>query len=159
VSWARLSLEVGRSFRPSHLLTDDWVARQPREATPFGRAPRFLIRTRDGKVGEAFARVARRTSIEILKIPYHAPLVMAVCERFFGCVRGERLGHMLVVGQRHRPRTVAEYAQYFGQALPLQGIAQETSERIAPESVGAQPRQIVAIPVLSGLHQDCPLAA
>ena len=31
--------------------TDAWVAQQLREATPFGRAPRFWIRDRDGKYG------------------------------------------------------------------------------------------------------------
>ncbi|CAG0990726.1 hypothetical protein ANRL3_02758 [Anaerolineae bacterium] len=50
--------------------TDEWVAQQLREATPFGQAPRFLNRDRDRKYGECFRRVAVGTSIEILKTPY-----------------------------------------------------------------------------------------
>jgi putative transposase len=53
--------------------TDAWVAQQLREATPFGQAPRFLIRDRDSKYGEAFRRVAEGSSIEVLKTPYRAP--------------------------------------------------------------------------------------
>jgi putative transposase len=67
--------------------TDAWVAQQLREATPYGRTPRFLIRNRDSKYGEAFMRVAKGSSIEILKTPYRAPKANAICERFLGSVR------------------------------------------------------------------------
>lgn len=74
-------------FRVTAHPTDEWVAQRLREATPFGQAPRFLIRDRNSKYGEAFTRVAVGTSIEILKTPYHAPKANAVCERFLGSVR------------------------------------------------------------------------
>ena len=45
--------------------TDAWVAQQLREATPFGLTPRFLIRDRDSKYGDDFARVAKASSIEV----------------------------------------------------------------------------------------------
>ena len=35
--------------------TDDWTAQQLREATPWGRAPRYLIRDRDTKYGQRFS--------------------------------------------------------------------------------------------------------
>jgi len=44
---------------------DAWVAQQLREATPYGRTPRFLIRDRDSKYGDDFARVAKASSIEV----------------------------------------------------------------------------------------------
>ncbi len=84
-------------FGVTRLPTDECVAQQLREATPFGQAPRFLIRDRDGKYGEAFTRVAAGTSIEVLKTPYRAPKANAVCERFLGSVRRECLDHILVV--------------------------------------------------------------
>jgi hypothetical protein len=73
--------------------TDEWVVQQLREATPFGQAPRFLIRDRDSKYGECFTRVAVGTSIEVLKTPYCAPKANAVCERFLGSVLRECLDH------------------------------------------------------------------
>ena len=59
---------------------DAWVAHRPREATPFGEGPRFLICDNDNKYGDAFARVADGTGIEILPTPYQAPKANAVCE-------------------------------------------------------------------------------
>ncbi len=81
--------------------TDAWVAQQLREATPFGQVPRFLIRDRDSKYGQAFVRVAVGTAIEVLKTPYRAPKANAICARFLGSVRRECLDHILVLGELH----------------------------------------------------------
>ncbi len=45
-------------FRATRSPTDEWTAQQLREATPFGEAPRFLIRDNDNKYGVKFRRVA-----------------------------------------------------------------------------------------------------
>lgn len=42
-----------------------WVTQQLRNATPFGAAPRFLIRDRDDKFGTAFDALARATGMRI----------------------------------------------------------------------------------------------
>ncbi len=60
--------------------TDAWVAQQLREATPLGQAPRFLTQDRDRKYGESYTRVAVDASVEVLKIPYRALKVNAICE-------------------------------------------------------------------------------
>src|SRR3954465_9028372 len=46
----RRVVHVGVTRHP----TDAWVAQQLREATPFGEAPRFLIRDNDAKYGPCF---------------------------------------------------------------------------------------------------------
>jgi hypothetical protein len=50
--------------------TDQWVAQQLREATPYGQAPKYLIRDNDGKFGPSFARVATTSGIKVLRTPY-----------------------------------------------------------------------------------------
>ena len=60
-----------------------------REATPYGHAPKYLIRDNDSKFGPCFARMAATSAIEILKTPYHAKRPNAVCERFLRSVRQE----------------------------------------------------------------------
>ncbi len=139
--------------------TDAWVAQQLREATPFGQAPRFLIRDRDAKYGQAFTRVAVGTSIEILKTPYRSPKANAICERFLGSVRRECLDHILVLGERHLYRVIREYVEYVNRARPHQGIEQHVPE--ASTSVPAKQRtgKIIAFPILNGLHHDYRLAA
>lgn len=139
--------------------TDEWVAQQLREATPFGQAPRFLIRDRDSKYGQAFTRVAVGTSIEILKTPYRAPKANAICERFLGSVRRECLDHILVLGEQHLYRVIREYVEYFNRARPHQGIEQKIPEDsgLIPEKQGKG--KVIAFPVLNGLHHDYRLAA
>jgi transposase InsO family protein len=88
------------------------------------QAPRFLIRDRDSKYGEAFTRVAVSSGIEILRTPYRAPTANAIGERFLGSVRRECLDQVLILGARHRYRIVKEYVQFFNCARPHQGIQQ-----------------------------------
>jgi putative transposase len=84
--------------------TDPWVAQQLREATPYGQAPKYLIRDNDSKFGPCFARVAATSAIETLKIPYHAPRANAVCERFLRSVRQECLDHLLIFHEKQLQR-------------------------------------------------------
>ena len=75
---SRKVIHVGVTRSP----TDPWVAQQLREATPYGQAPKYLIRDNDSKFGSLFARVTTTSEIEILKTPYHAKRPNAICERF-----------------------------------------------------------------------------
>jgi hypothetical protein len=50
----RRVIHVGVTRSPS----DAWVAQQLREATPYGQAPKYLIRDNDSKFGSSFLRVA-----------------------------------------------------------------------------------------------------
>jgi putative transposase len=136
--------------------TDAWVAQQLREATPFGVKPRFLIRDRDRKFGEAFGRVVKGTSIDVLLTPYHTPQANAICERFWGSMRRECLDFFILLGERHLYRVVREYVQYFNNARPHQGIGQQIPTEPEP-SVGDG--EVLAFPVLGGLHHDYHRAA
>jgi transposase InsO family protein len=148
---SRRVVHFGVTFHP----TDAWVAQQLREATPFGLTPRYLIHDRDSKYGDDFPRVARASSIEVLKTPYRAPKANAVCERFIGSMRRECLDHLLVVGDRQLHRAIKEYVEYFNRARPHQGIGQRIPGRIESERAGPRQGRFVAPPVLNGLHHDC----
>jgi putative transposase len=136
--------------------TDKWVAQQLREATPFGEKPRYLIRDRDGKYGETFRRVAAGTNIDVLLTPVRAPQANAICERFWGSLRRECLDYFILLGERHLYRIVGEYVGYFNNARPHQGINQRIPcelERSSGEG------EVIALPVLGGLHHDYRRAA
>src|SRR3954447_25949919 len=60
---SRRVVHVGVTRHP----TDTWVAQQLREATLFGRRPRYLIRDNDSKYGPAFPRVAKASGITELR--------------------------------------------------------------------------------------------
>jgi len=153
---SRKVIHVGVTRSP----TDAWVAQQLREATPYGHAPKYLIRDNDSKFGSSFDRVAKTSSIKILKTPYHAPRANAVCERFLRSVRQECLDHLLILHERQLHRVLNSYVAYFNQARPHQGMAQQIPE--ASRSVLSSHHageKVIALPVMGGLHHDYHWAA
>jgi putative transposase len=148
---SRKVLHVGVTRYP----TDAWVSQQVREATPFGQAPRFLIRDNDAKFGPLFARVASSSDIQVLKTPYHAPRANAYCERFLGSVRRECLDHLLILHKQQLTRVLQAYVTSFNRARPHQGLQQHIPDPLAaalPAAVRDGP--ILAVPVLGGFHHD-----
>lgn len=134
--------------------TDHWVAQQLREATPWGDGSRYLIRDRDNKFGTVFSSVAKSRGIQELKTPYRAPMANAYCERLIGSLKRECLDHILILNERHLKRIVKEYAKYYNQSRPHQGIGQirpEYSEGFYPTLLSGK---VVSKPVLGGLHYD-----
>jgi putative transposase len=153
---SRKVVHVGVTRHP----TDEWIAQQLREATPFGTRPRYLIRDNDSKYGPQMARVAATSQIEILKTPVRAPQANAICERFLGSVRQECLDHVLVLHERHLGRVLREYVEYFNRARPHQGIDQALPGRTEMRTGGSKGNQtIVSLPILGGLHHDYCFAA
>ncbi len=134
--------------------TDAWVAQQLREATPYGQAPRFLLRDNDRKYGAEFIHIAKVTGIEVLRTPFRAPRANAICERFLKSVRNECLDHMMIWSERQLYRVVREYVQYFNQARPHQGIGQKIPKGESTVQEGGNGGKIIAFPVLNGLHHD-----
>ncbi len=103
--------------------TDAWTAQQLREATPFGDAPRFLVRDNDGKFGARFAAVAAGAPIDVVKIPPRSPNLNPICERFLGSARRECLDHIVIISERQLRRVLREYVErYFNTARPHQGL-------------------------------------
>jgi transposase InsO family protein len=135
--------------------TDAWFAQQLREATPFGQAPRFLMRDNDAKFGPLFARVATSTDIKMLRTPYRAPRANACCERFLGNVRRECLDHLLILHEHQLHRILQAYIAYFNHARPHQGLLQQIPDSpAAPPLAEAKAGPILAIPILGGLHHE-----
>jgi transposase InsO family protein len=153
---SRKVIHVGVTRSP----TDAWVAQQRRFATPYGQGPKYLIRDNDSKFGPGFARVAKTSTIKILKTPVHAPRANAVCERFLRSVRQECLDHLLILHERQLQRVLNAYVIYFNQARPHQGIGQQIPEqrRLGPSSQDAG-NKVIALPVVGGLHHDYRWAA
>ncbi len=152
---SRRVVHVGVTRHP----TDAWAAQQRREATPFDRRPRYLIRDNDRKYGSAFARVAAGSRIGVLRTAYRAPRQNATCERFLGSVRRAYLDHVLVLGEAQLRRVLREYVAYCNTARPHQGIGQAipgAAGRVPPARSAAP---LVALPVPGGRHHTYRRAA
>jgi transposase InsO family protein len=137
--------------------TDAWTAQQLREATAWGKGPKYLIRDRDKKYGRLFSAVAGGTSIKELKAPIQTPRASAICERFIGNLRRECLDHMFVLQQEQLHRTVKEYVSFYNHMRPHQGIHQQIPVLSVvdsrPPSVG-NTTSIMSTPILRGLHHS-----
>ncbi len=128
--------------------TAAWVWRQLIEATPWGRAPRYLVRDRDAVYGRDFVQRARRSGVETVLTPIRAPRANAVAERLVGTLRRECLDHVIILNEAHPRSVLAEYAAFYNAERPHRALELGTPiHRIRPAS-----GPIRASPVLGGLH-------
>ena len=148
-------------FNVTRAPSDEWTSQQLREATPWGEGPRFLIRDNDGKYGPRFAAVANGAGIDVVSIPPKSPNLNPICEGFLGSVRRECLDHILILGEDHLRSVLKEYVHtYFNVARPHQGLGQQIPHRVGSPPRASNPGgEIVAVPVLGGLHHDYRRAA
>ena len=149
----RRIVHIGVTRHPS----DAWVTQQLREATPFGRHPKHLLRDNDSKFGPAFSTLATATGIDEVHTAHRAPKENAVCERLLGSVRRECLDHLLILNEAHLRRVLREYMAYYNTARPHQGLQQRIPD--PPCSAGPATGAVYATPVLGGLHHTYARAA
>lgn len=135
--------------------TDTWVAQQLREATPWGRRPKYLIRDNDKKYGKLFSKVARSSTIKELLTPLKAPRANAICERFIGSLKRESLDFFLILHPNQLRRIVQAYVTYYNQHRPHQGIQQRVPTRFHEPGLPLSNQvkgKVISTPVMHGLH-------
>jgi hypothetical protein len=102
--------------------TGAWTAQQARnllmDLAERARRCKFLIRDRDGKFSRAFDEVLTSSGIRIIKTPLRSPRANAYAERFVGTLRRECLDHLLIYGERHLRKVLAEYERHYDDHRP-----------------------------------------
>jgi transposase InsO family protein len=105
-----------------------WTAQQARNLLiDLGeRAGRFkfLIRDRDSKFTAAFDSVLAGNGVRIIKAPVRSPRANSFAERYVGTLRRECLDHLLIYGERHLRRILAEYSRHYNGHRPHQSRGQ-----------------------------------
>ena len=108
--------------------TGTWTAQQARNLLmDLGERAarfRFLIRDRDSKFTAAFDDVLAGNGVRIIKTPVRSPRANSYAERYVGTLRRECLDHLLIHGERHLRRILAEYAQHYNAHRPHQSREQ-----------------------------------
>jgi putative transposase len=92
--------------------TGAWAAQQARNllmdlgerASHF----KFLIRDRDSKFTSAFDDVFVGKGMRIIRNPPRSPRANSFAERYVATLRREWLNHLLIYGEPHLPRILAE---------------------------------------------------
>jgi transposase len=138
-------MEIGT--RRVHILgvtahpTGEWTAQQARNLLmDLGERAarfRFLIRDRDRKFTTIFDDMLAGAGVRIVKTPIQSPQANSLAERYVGTPRRECLDHLLIYGERHLRRVLAEYAQHYNEHRPRQSREQRPPLR--------QPSQLIDI--------------
>ena len=84
----------------------------------------FLIRDRDSKFAAMFDDVFVGNNVRIVKTPVRSPRADSFAERFVGTLRRECLDHLLIYGEPHLRRILAEYARHYNEHRPHQSREQ-----------------------------------
>jgi putative transposase len=102
--------------------TGSWTAQQARNLLmDLGERAgqfRFLIRDRDSKFTAAFDEVFAGSGMRIIKTPVRSPRANSFAERYAGTLRRECLDQLLIYGERHLRRILAEYARHYNEHRP-----------------------------------------
>jgi putative transposase len=123
--------------------TGAWTAQQARNllmdlgerATRF----RFLLRDRDSTFTAAFDEVFAGNSTRIIKSPVRSPRANSFAERYAGTLRRECLDHLLIDGERHLRRVLAEYTRHDDEHRP-----HRSREQRPPLHKPGQPADVTA---------------
>jgi transposase InsO family protein len=98
---------------------------------------RFLIRDRDSKFTAVFDQVLTGNGARIIKTPVCSPRANSFAERYAGTLRRECLDHLLIYGEQHLRRILAEYGRHYNEHRPHQSREQRSPLH--------QPGQLVGI--------------
>ena len=139
-----------------------WTTQQARNliADLGERAPefRFLVRDRAGQFTTSFDTVFADAGITIVKIPPRYLPANAYAQRFVRTVRAELTDRMLIFGQRHLRRVLAEYQSHYNQQRPLSGQGPRPPSPARPIPT-PEPTAVLRHPILGGLINDYHRAA
>ena len=130
--------------------TAQWTAQQVVEAFPWGTAPRYLLRDRDGIYGELVQQRIKTMNIEEVKIAPRSPWQNPYCEPVIGSIRRDALDQVIVLNEQHLRRVLRSYVDYYHYwRTPL------SLEMDAPELRAVHPPELGPVrkrPEVGGLH-------
>ena len=130
--------------------TAEWTTQQLREAFPWDKTPRYLLRDRDRIFGHEFVEQVKAMGIkQVLSAP-RSPWQRAYIERLIGSIRRECVDHMIVFGERSLHRALTAYASYYHDWRTHLALGKDAPQprRIQPSAEG----NVVEIREVGGLH-------
>jgi transposase InsO family protein len=138
--------------------TAEWTARQIREAFPGdGSEPTYLLHDCDSIYGEDFHREIQAMGLRELLSGRKSPWMNPFVERAIGSIRRECTDHVIALGEPHLLQTLRAYVSYYNASRCHQSLDGDTPD---PRSREPTPvADVVAVPVLGGLHHEYRRAA
>lgn len=141
--------------------TADWTGQQFRMIVERDQPHRFVIHDRDTIYSEGVDATLAAMGLTVLKTPVQAPQANAFCEQLVGTIRRECLDFVIPINERHLRAILQEWVTHYNRGRPhaslgpgipdarLDQFVDESSDRRIPAG-----HQVVARPILSGLHHE-----
>ena len=130
--------------------TAEWIANQVTEACGWEKAPRYLIRDRDGAYGDVFIRRLRSMGIRDRPTSPRSPWRNGYAERLIGSIRRECLDHVVVFSERHLRHVLLSYMKYHNEMRTHLSLDKDAPRSRAIERVG----RVLSHSILGGLHHQ-----
>jgi transposase InsO family protein len=131
--------------------TASWVIQQLREAFPSNDALPFLVCDRDSIFSAEVTATIRKLGIEPVLTAYRSPWQNPFAERWVGTRRRELLDHVVVLGERHLRRLLAEYIDYYTAERVHTALGDSPDGRPS-EGRPSPSATVVGLPRVGGLH-------
>jgi hypothetical protein len=93
---------------------------------------RFLVRDRAGQFTASFDAVLVDAGVEVVKIPPRCPRANCFAERLVLTVRTELTDRMLIFGEQHLRRVLAEYAAHYNIQRPHRALQLRPPRPVSP---------------------------
>jgi transposase InsO family protein len=130
--------------------TAEWIAQHITDAFPWNEAPDYLIRDRDGCYGHAVTRRLAAMGIRDHPIAPRSPWQNGHAERLIGSIRRECLDHLVVFGDAHLHRLLADYTGYYNELRTHLSLAKDSPDHRPIQRLG----RLATRPILGGLHHQ-----
>ena len=135
---------------------------QLREALPVDHTYRFLLHDRDSIFSQQLDQSIRHLGLRVLKTPPQSPQANALCERLIGTLRQECLDFLIPLTENHLRRLLKEWVPHYNTGRPHMSLGPGIPQPSASLPVPLQAHrhwlpphlQVVAQPILGGLHHD-----
>jgi putative transposase len=124
-----------------------------REAFPADAALPFLVYDRDSIFSADVTTAIRNLGIERIRTAYRSFWQNPFAEQWLGTCRRELLDNMIVLGERHLRRLLADYVAYYNVERVHTGLGDSPKGR--PSEARPSPSaKVVALPRVGGLHHQ-----
>jgi transposase InsO family protein len=126
-----------------------WTAQQMIEAFPFGSAPNYVIRDRDGIYGSTFRNRVANMGIDQVLIAPQSPWQNPYVERVIGSLRRECLDQVIIINERHLRKILRAYLEYYHGSRTHLSLVKDSPD---PRSVSVENGNVVPFTKVGGLH-------
>ncbi len=96
----------------------------------FLREKRFLIHDRDPLFTRGFRKLLQSAGVTSVRLPPRSPNLNAFAERFVLSIKSECLSRLVILGERHLRRAIAEYVEHYHYERTHQGLGNRLIEGV-----------------------------